>query len=55
MEKEGKLRKINKTIAAFGIIAAINWTYRWYKEEGELSVENIAEGLCEIVLKGILK
>ena len=55
LEEEGKLRKINKTIAAFGIIAAINWTYRWYKEEGELSVEDIAKGLCDIVLKGILK
>ncbi len=55
LEKEGRLRKINKTLAAFGIIAAINWTYRWYKEEGELSIEDVAKGLCDIVLKGILK
>lgn len=55
LEKEGRLRKINKIIAVFGIIAAINWTYRWYKEEGKLSVEDIATGLCDIIFKGILK
>jgi len=55
LEKEGRLRKINKTIATFAIIAAINWTYRWYKEEGKLSAEEIAHILCDIIFKGILK
>lgn len=55
LEKMGLLRPINKVIANFNIIAAINWSYRWLKTGGGLSIEEIADGLIDIVIGGILE
>ena len=55
LEKEGKLRNINKTVANFAINAMMNWSYRWYKEEGPLSIEEVANAIKDIFFYGILK
>src|SRR5215212_972765 len=37
LRAQGKLRNINATVVAFGIIANINWLSRWYQPEGALT------------------
>ena len=42
------------SIVAFAILGMLNWCYRWYKEDGSLTIEEIAERLIGIVFHGIL-
>lgn len=51
----GKLREIHTTVAAFNIIASINWLSRWYKPTGPLSAGEIAEQLTDTILHGTLR
>jgi AcrR family transcriptional regulator len=55
LEKMGLLRPVNKTVASFSCFAMINSSYRWFKKEGNLSVEEIAENIIDIFFEGILK
>ncbi len=55
LEKEGRLRDVNKAVANFAIHAMMNWSYRWYKEGGSLSIEDVANAITDIFFYGILK
>jgi AcrR family transcriptional regulator len=51
----GKLRDVNTTVAAFSIIAAVNWLSRWYQPEGALTANEIAEQITDVALNGVLR
>jgi len=51
----GKLREVNPTVAAFSIIAAVNWLSRWYLPDGPLSAGEIAEQITDIALHGVMR
>jgi len=55
LRSSGKLRDVNTTVAAFNIIASINWLSRWYKSDGPLSAAEIAEQLTDTILHGTLR
>ena len=55
LREAGKLRDVNTTVAAFNIIASINWLSRWYHADGELTADHIAEQIVDITLNGILR
>jgi hypothetical protein len=40
---------------SFAMFGMANWCYRWYKEDGELSIEEIADRIIDIFLGEILK
>lgn len=40
-------------LATMGVIATINWAYRWYKPGGELAADLIGDGYADIILNGI--
>lgn len=56
---EGKLSghfrpEISTTITAMAIIGLVNWTYKWYRQEGALSMEQITSYFNDIILRGIV-
>jgi AcrR family transcriptional regulator len=51
----GKLRDVDITVAAFSIIAAVNWLSRWYRPGGALSANEIAEQITDIALNGVMR
>ena len=51
----GLKRDINPTVMTFSIFAMMNWSYRWFKEEGKLSIEEVAENIIRIFLGGIME
>ena len=51
----GKLRDVNTTVAAFSIIAAVNWLSRWYQPDGALTANEIAQQITDIALNGVLR
>jgi hypothetical protein len=43
------------TAATFGILGMINWLYHWYRPEKELSIEQLAEEIINILFSGLLR
>lgn len=54
LNEEGKLRAVNTTVAAFAIIASINWLSRWYQSDGRLEKSEVAEQVADIAFHGAL-
>ncbi len=48
-------RRIDPAIAAFATLGMINWIYQWYRPAGRLSDEQLADGLTDLVLHGVLR
>jgi len=55
LEERGMLRNVNKTVLNFAIHAMMNWSYRWHREDGPLSIEQVADSITDIFFHGILK
>ena len=54
LEKMGLLRPVNKTLATYCCFGMLNWSYRWFKKNKGLSVEDVGAGIVDIFLNGIL-
>lgn len=55
LEREGKLRGVDPTVAAFTITGAIQWLSRWYRREGRLGDEEVAKQIADMTLHGVLR
>ena len=55
MKTEGKLKEVDLTAAAFSLLGMILWVARWFRPDGKLSREQVAEEICRIALGGLLK
>lgn len=45
---------INPRVAVFGIVGLSAWLHQWYRPDGPLSAEEIAEELARMVLHGLV-
>ncbi|WP_223646009.1 TetR/AcrR family transcriptional regulator [Corallococcus sp. EGB] len=46
----GRLRgQVDPTVAAFSFLGMILWVYKWFKPDGRLSEEQIADGMVELL------
>ena len=50
---EGSLRKVDPKLAAFTLAGALSWIGRWYRADGELSPEQIAEQCIGVLMGGL--
>ena len=51
----GKLRDVDITVAAFGLLGVINWVSRWYQPGGELDETQISEQIIDIAFNGLTR
>ncbi|MCS7083291.1 MAG: TetR/AcrR family transcriptional regulator [Bacteroidetes bacterium] len=51
----GLFRPVDPAMAARAVLSVANWFYQWYRPEGPLSAEAIADALSEILLHGLIK
>lgn len=55
LRAEGRLRpEIDPLAAAFALLGMVLWTSRWYRPDGELTSEDLANQLASMVLNGVL-
>jgi len=60
MKQLEELRKLKRVrfehlpVAAFGMFGMANWCYRWFRDDGAVSIEEAAEMLVDIFFRGIL-
>ncbi len=55
LESAGRIKKINKTFAAFSLLGMCTWTFYWFDYERKESAEELADTYVEIFLRGLLK
>ncbi len=55
LKEEGKLKDVDTTVAAFSLFGMLLWLSRWYRPDGKLSGEQIANELEKIALGGMLR
>ena len=55
LKQKGLIRDIDTTVATFGIFAMMNWAYRWFRNSGRLSIEEVAENIISVFFSGIFK
>ena len=53
--ERGDLNATDYSVVTFTLLGTVNWLYRWFKEDGKLSVEEVARILLNTVFLGILK
>jgi hypothetical protein len=42
-------------VATFGILGAMNWVYHWFRNNGRLSIEEIADELIKLLFNGLIR
>src|SRR6201988_1264260 len=55
LKAEGKLQDVDTTAATFSLLGMINWLSRWFKQDGNLTQEEVAEQIAKIALHGLLR
>jgi hypothetical protein len=49
----GEFKRQDPRVAGFALLGAINWIPKWYRTEGELSSEAIAEQFADFFLRAL--
>ena len=52
---EGKLRNINPTAGAFGMLGMILWISRWYRRDGKITPQKALSDYLEMTMNALLK
>ena len=55
LQAAGRLRRVDPTVATFGLIGTILWLPRWFRQNGRLSQEAVAKEIANIALGGLLE
>jgi AcrR family transcriptional regulator len=55
LKANGKLRDVDITVAAFGLLGVINWVSRWYQPGGGLDENQIADQIVDIAFNGLTR
>jgi AcrR family transcriptional regulator len=51
--KRGEFARGDAALVTRAMLGAVNWTARWYRRDGKLGVEEIANGLAQYLVKGL--
>lgn len=51
--RQGKLRPVDPTIAAFSLLGMVLWVYKWFKADGRLSEEQVTDGMLDLLFHGL--
>ena len=55
LREEGRLADVDPDVAAFALLGSVMWIARWYRRDGRLTGEQIADEITELGLSGVLK
>jgi len=55
LKSQGKLHDVDTTAATFSLLGMINWLSRWFRQDGALTQEQVAEQIVRIAFNGLLR
>jgi AcrR family transcriptional regulator len=50
----GQIRAVDPTLAAFGFLGTVLWTYKWYRVDGKIAPAELASGMVDLFFSGVL-
>ncbi len=51
--RDGRLRQINPTVAAFSFLGQVLWIYKWFRPDGDIPAEDLAEEMEKLFFDGL--
>jgi AcrR family transcriptional regulator len=54
-QETGQVRRGDAKLQAFALLGALNWSARWYRPEGAVPVNKVAENFSEQLLRGLVR
>jgi len=54
LKSAGRLRPVDLTVAAFSVLGMILWLPRWFRQDGRLTQEQVANEIANIALGGLI-
>src|SRR4029453_18298536 len=55
LKSEGMLQDVDTTVATFSLLGMIHWLSRWFKQDGSLTEQQIADEIVKIALNGLMR
>ena len=55
LKAQGNLQDVDTTAATFSLLGMISWLSRWFRQDGALTEEQVAEQISIIALHGLIK
>jgi hypothetical protein len=55
LRRLGIISSESLSVTAFAMFGMINWCYRWYRDNGGLTIEDVAQRLIDLLFHGIMK
>ena len=55
LKAEGRLRDVDPTVGAFSLLGMILWLPRWFRQDGRLSQERVANEIANVALGGLIR
>jgi TetR/AcrR family transcriptional regulator, cholesterol catabolism regulator len=52
--ERGQIRAVEPTIAAFGFLGIVLWTYKWYRPGGKLGPSQLSDGMIDLFFEGLM-
>lgn len=52
--RNGQIRRVDPTLAAFAFLGTVLWTYKWFRTHGRLSEEQVANGMVDLFFRGLV-
>jgi hypothetical protein len=54
LKEAGRIEQIDASVAVFNILAIINFVPQWYRPDGPLSLESVADQTVALAMNGLL-
>ncbi|HYR55741.1 MAG TPA: TetR/AcrR family transcriptional regulator [Myxococcaceae bacterium] len=52
--RRGQIRRVDSTLAAFAFLGSVLWMYKWFRQDGALSEEQVAAGMVDLFFRGLM-
>jgi TetR/AcrR family transcriptional regulator, cholesterol catabolism regulator len=54
LERAGRLQPVDPTVATFSLIGMVLWLPRWFRQDGRLSQNDVADAIADFALGGLV-
>ncbi len=52
--KQGRMRSVHPTVAAFSFLGMVLWIYKWYRPDGRLTEAELSDGMVDLLFTGLV-
>jgi len=52
--ERGQIRAVDPTLAAFSFLGSVLWTYKWYRDNGRITPQQLKDGIGDLFFAGVL-